>query len=97
MKLIVEQYGAEDGDWELAAHSWSWREVDKELFIGQFTGLRIIAHYLDVRRDLKTTKDQVRVDGGGGSQGVVSATWNSLCAVTDLASTSVGTCGSLPR
>ncbi|GAX73543.1 hypothetical protein CEUSTIGMA_g994.t1 [Chlamydomonas eustigma] len=57
MKLLVE-VGTKEGDWEVAALTWGWKNIDKELFVGQFSGLRIISYYLDVRNQLRDLKDQ---------------------------------------
>ena len=46
----------------MAAQTWGWRDVDKELFLVQFSGLRIISYYIEVRKQLRALKDQV---GGG--------------------------------
>jgi hypothetical protein len=44
---------------QVAALTWAWKSIDKELFVGQFSGLRIISYYLNVRSQLKDLKEQV--------------------------------------
>eukprot|EP00195_Chlamydomonas_chlamydogama_P007469 CAMPEP_0202904192 /NCGR_PEP_ID=MMETSP1392-20130828/28276_1 /ASSEMBLY_ACC=CAM_ASM_000868 /TAXON_ID=225041 /ORGANISM="Chlamydomonas chlamydogama, Strain SAG 11-48b" /LENGTH=409 /DNA_ID=CAMNT_0049591711 /DNA_START=191 /DNA_END=1417 /DNA_ORIENTATION=+ len=57
MKLVVQQ-GVEESDWEVAALTWIWKDGDKEVFLKQFRDLRIIAYYMDVRRQLRALKAQ---------------------------------------
>ena len=61
MQLLVNQ-GLEEGNPEVAASIWTWRDIDKELFIAQFSGLRIISYYLEVRKQLRS---QLKEEVGG--------------------------------
>ncbi|KAJ9522970.1 hypothetical protein QJQ45_023774 [Haematococcus lacustris] len=57
LQLLVTQH-MEESDPKVAAVTWGWQELDKELFVRQFQALHIIAYYKDVRRHLRALRDQ---------------------------------------
>lgn len=57
MELMVAQH-LESEDWATAAATWNWKDPDREVFLNQFSDLRIINYYMDVRKQLRALKEQ---------------------------------------
>jgi hypothetical protein len=57
LETLISQH-MDSGDWETAAAMWNWKDPDRELFLKQFKDLKIIAYYLDVRKQLRALNDQ---------------------------------------